>query len=357
MRIYIDEAGLFVVPPSGWHSYSLVLALIIPSAHEDDLFYEFLRLRDDWPVKGIEIKGSSLDEKQTAQVIELLLRHDVLVHFIGLDMATHHHVLVENFKRLQADQLVAHITPEHNPSMVRSLQEMADKIRKMPNQLFLQAFLTMHLLLETVQDATLYYVQRMPEELEDISWTIDRKDRTTITQMEEMWSTLFMPISETHFAKNPFGALAGADYSHFDKRYTFKKDNIDAEMAKHMEWLRETHGLEPFDEHDTGVNAGRLFKEQREFKDSRDSLGLQLADILVTTLRRAFNGNLQVHGWRKFGGLLVRRKNMGAYFIQLGPGKGPIKMQKQAAFVCHVLDNRAKSMLVDELCDAEVRGK
>lgn len=51
--------------------------------------------------------------------------------------------------------------------------------------------------------------------------------------------------------------------------------------------VRETYELEPFDDHDTGVDSRRLFKEQREFKDSRDSLGLQLADILATTLRRA----------------------------------------------------------------------
>jgi hypothetical protein len=41
MRIYIDEAGLFAVHPGGPHSYSLVLALIIPSTHENQVFHEF----------------------------------------------------------------------------------------------------------------------------------------------------------------------------------------------------------------------------------------------------------------------------------------------------------------------------
>jgi hypothetical protein len=44
MRIYIDEAGAFVPPNPPHSSFSLVLALIIPTVSERELFYEFLRL-------------------------------------------------------------------------------------------------------------------------------------------------------------------------------------------------------------------------------------------------------------------------------------------------------------------------
>lgn len=74
MRIYIDEAGAFVPPNPPRSLFSLVLALIIPSTIEKDLFYEFLRLRDTWPNQSIEIKGSSLNESQAAEVINLVLR-------------------------------------------------------------------------------------------------------------------------------------------------------------------------------------------------------------------------------------------------------------------------------------------
>ena len=51
MNIYVDEAGLFVPPKEG-HRYSLVLALVIPMANEEELLYEFIRLRDRWPDKA-----------------------------------------------------------------------------------------------------------------------------------------------------------------------------------------------------------------------------------------------------------------------------------------------------------------
>jgi hypothetical protein len=216
----------------------------------------------------------------------------------------------------------------------------------MPNQLFLQAFVTVHLLLDLIPEALLYYVQRMPEELGDIAWIIDRKDRT-LTQMEEMWSCLILPFSESHYAKERFHCLAGADYFHFHKRYSSRRDNMDPEAARHMERVREAYGVRALKENDYIVNANKLFKEQRDFQDSKDDLGLQLADILATTLRRALNGNLQKDGWKDFGGLIVRRRDIGSYFMQMGRGDS-LKMPKHAASVCRILDARAKSMLVPD---------
>ena len=261
-------------------------------------------------------------------------------------MATHDQLLVANFKRGQANELTARLTPQHSLDIVQSQKQMSDTIHKMSNQLFLQAFVTVHLFLDMLPEALLYYVQRVPEELGDIAWIIDRKDRTR-TQMEEMWSSLILPFSESHYAKERFHCLKGADYSHFHRRYACRRSSVDPETARHMEWVRSTYRLRDLTEDDFIVNANKLFKEQRDFKDSKDCLGLQLADILATTLRRALNGNLQKPGWKEFGGLVVRRRNIGSYFMQMGRG-GSLKMPKHAASVCRTLDARAKSMLVPD---------
>ena len=115
MRIYIDEAGPFLPPNPPRSLFSLVLALIVPTAIEKDLFYEFLRLRDTWPNQNVEIKGSSLDESQAAQVISLLLRYDTLVQFIALDANMHPDPVVEDLKNRQADGVTANITDTKAP--------------------------------------------------------------------------------------------------------------------------------------------------------------------------------------------------------------------------------------------------
>src|SRR5439155_14776752 len=104
-------------------------------AIEKDLFYEFLRLRDTWPNQDVELKGSSLNESQAAQLISLVLKYDTLVQFIALDANTHPDPVVEDFKNRQADGVTANITREHHPGPIPHLHQLGEAVRAMPNQL------------------------------------------------------------------------------------------------------------------------------------------------------------------------------------------------------------------------------
>lgn len=343
MRIYIDEAGAFVPPRSAYTSFSLVLALLIPSQIEQELFYEFLRLRDGWPIQAVEIKGSSLNESQAAQLINLVAEYDVLIQFVALDTNTHPDASVEEFKNKQADSVTKGITREHHPNVAFELHRLGEAVRAMSNQLFLQTFAMWLLIIKTLRMGTLYYVQRQPEELGDISWVIDRKDKT-ITQMEDTWSTLILPMSEKVFATEPLMTIKGEDYSRFRARYGFTDATAAPEMLRHMRWLRSFYGKPegPI----LGIDIGRLLTDQRAFQDSRDSLGLQLCDMLAAILRRAFNNQLQAAGWKDFGKLLIRQRDPSDGFIQLGPG-GDTYMPAHTKKVWQALDRKAKDMLVE----------
>jgi hypothetical protein len=342
MRIYIDEAGPFLPPNPPRSLFSVVLALIVPTAIEKDLLYEFLHLRDKWPNQKVEIKGSSLNESQAAQLISLVLRYDLLVQFIALDANKHPDPLVEDFKNRQADAITANITREHHPGSLLHLHQLGEAVRAMANQLFLQAFATWELIIRTIREGTLYFVQRQPAELGNIAWVIDRKDRT-ITQMEETWSMLILPMSENAFGREPLACIAEEDYSYFEARYGFTEATADPEMVRHSQWLSSVYG-KPRTKEGVGIDAKRLLTEQRTFEDSRHCLGLQLADMLASILRRALNNRLQFPAWKDFGGLLVRQQNPGSGFIQLGAGSD-VPMQGHARKVCQVLDARAKGMI------------
>jgi hypothetical protein len=225
--------------------------------------------------------------------------------------------------------------------MTAQLRGLADAIRRMPNQLFLQAFLTIDLVLKVIEDSTLYYVQRVPAELGSIAWVIDRKDQT-ITEMEDTWSTLVLPMSESHFAKTPLPCLIGADYSRFDAHY--KIDANDQEMIRHVKWMREAYGVQDVDR-PLGLNSTVLLSEQRQFSDSAGSLGLQLADMLATILRRALNDRLQAPGWKNFGRLLVADRR--TPFLQFGEPDGRSqRMHGQVEKVWPVLKTGNREMLV-----------
>jgi hypothetical protein len=271
----------------------------------------------------------------------------VMVDFCAVDMATHADAVAGDFKLRQAAALTANLTPGHHPDVARRLHEDAAKVREMPNQLFLQAFLTIRLVLELIEEGTLYYVQRLPEELAEIAWFIDPKDRT-ITQMEEIWTTYILPMGESHFFKKPLVSLRGADYSHFDAHYGFTADTVDAEMAAHLDWLEQVYGAHPLAGGQTALDAKLLLSEKREFPDSRNSLGIQLADMLATVLRRALNNRLQYAGWKDFGKLLVSKAKEKFYLLQLGPAGGsPQTIEGHGKQVILTLIAESKPMVLD----------
>ena len=344
MRIFIDEAGPFLPPTSSASSYSLVLALIVPHSSETELFYQFLRLRDSWPKQQIEIKGSTLDESRSAQVIDLLSSFDVVVDFVAVDMALHAKNVVETFKSAQAAAITARVTREYKSEMVFELVQLEQTIRAMPNQLFVQAELNIKLIIDVLQIALLYYVQRKPEELGDIAWEIDGKGRTP-TEMEETWSTLVLPASESHFMKTPLIFLKEADYSHFARYET--DPATDEDMARHIEWLAAAHGKPELAQKGTVVNSRRLLTEQRTFGDSFNSLGLQLADMVASILRRGLNGKLQKSGWKNIGKLVVRQSRPG-WLSRLGPETDAPPFPRTVVEIWDELTASAKSMLLDK---------
>jgi hypothetical protein len=344
MRIYIDEAGAFI-PPQGKRKFSLVLALVVPAATEDALFYGFLRLRDAWPEKGVEIKGSKLDEIQTAEVMNLLAAHEAIAEYRAIDMTLHPNDVIDEFKERQAAALTANLTPAHAQAVARRLKEDGDAIRSLSNPLFVQAFLTIELILELLDVSINYFAQRRPEELGRFAWTIDRKDRT-VTQMEQLWSTLILPFGVPRSALRPYAKVEGFDYSHFAK-YEIDEDTADEKMRRHLQWMRENlPSSNPLPPKLRCLDAKRIWTEERCFEDSQNNLGLQLADIASTTLCRALNGNLQQSGWEPMARLLIRKKT--APFLQIGKaadGQHP-PLEAHAATVWTTLHGKGVSMML-----------
>jgi hypothetical protein len=344
MNIYLDEAGPFI-PPHGKRRYSLVFALVIPQATETEVFYKFLRLRDAWPQQAVEIKGSKLNEQQTAAVLEILAEHNVIAEYYAIDMLLHPKVVIDEFKERQAAAITANLTSEHAKAVVRRLHEDAEGIRRLANPLFVQAFISIKLSLDMIDVAMNYYAQRQPRELGEFAWTIDRKDRA-VTEMEQLWSALMLPMGESRSSLYPYARVEGFDYTHFAK-YEVDEATAEDKMSRHLKWMRETlPSASPRTEPLRCIDAKKLWTEKRSFEDSKNSLGLQLADIAATTLCRALNGNLQQAGWKPISRLLIRKKT--APFLQIGRaarGQHPA-LDPVAEKVWRTLDANSQSMVL-----------
>ena len=261
-------------------------------------------------------------------------------------MAWHTESDLTEFKQHQARKVVESLTPEHQPTLVAEMKELSQILAGTPNQLFVQAYLTIELIGRVVQIATLYYSQRIPEELGAFDWVVDRKDRE-LTAMERLWTTLIVPIGQTRALGERFNTIEEGNYARFD-RFRLMIEGTDQD--KDVQWLEENSVFPKRPGEPRKIfDMRKVLQESFRFGDSENELGLQLADIAASACRRAFNGNLQQSGWEKLGRLLVKKDGklpiIGLSTPQQVVGRDR-RLHEAPAQVWLTLDSAAKSMWV-----------
>jgi hypothetical protein len=138
----------------------------------------------------------------------------------------------------------------------------------------------------------------------------------------------------------PLIQLEGADYSHFEK-FCETTETAPKHIREHVKTPS------PFEY----VKGREIYGENVCFENSHRSLGIQLVDILTTSIRRAMNGKLGIDGWGEIGRLMVgplRRKQV-IHLVDLsGEGMTAYLGEKNPPFyqVLHVVDQTCKPMVI-----------
>lgn len=336
MQIFVDESGIFTVPPTKQPSISCVSALVIPDDIYDKICNDFKALKATWGFALTKVKGKLLDEPQVFEVIQMLINRDILLEITAIEMSSQTNDAITRHKLAQAEKMIENLTPRHKPSFVKSLKDVQTKLKDTTNQLYTQAVVSFDLICNVLQNSVLYYVQRKPQELGHFRWVIDAKDKK-LTPYEALWSKLLLPMHQSHFLREPLIMLRGADYSHFE-RFCHVADAPPAH-------LRQVVGdVRPFEYIDTNAIMKDL-----SFLTSDQDLGLQLVDILCNAAQRAMNGKLKFLGWRNIGFLTVQAQkgNQEVHLVDL-TGKTSRTMSGRdvpyGSFVLHV-ERTAKPML------------
>jgi hypothetical protein len=311
MQIYLDESGSFV-PPRQPNRVSAVGALVVPDRQGIDLFAKFEALTTRWATNGEEVKGSTLSEIQIAGVIELVGQYDCLFDVRGIDMGLHDVARIGTFQDRQASAVTAEITASHHHSWREWAAATEGRMRSLSPQLFTQAMLTIYLVLDLLQTATIYYVQRRPEELGQFRWRVDPKDPTHRTELEMLWTDVILPMGQTQSIKEPFATIPGCDYSYFGRFYV-DRDDMPADLARHAGERRRRDG---------GIDVEKILQDLT-FPDSRTESGLQITDILLSAFCRALNGTLGERGWTMLGRLMTTTQDSRSrlVFLRLDPAE------------------------------------
>ena len=152
-----------------------------------------------------------------------------------------------------------------------------------------------------------------------------------ITPHEEWWRQCVKPLLQSLSIREPLPMLKSGDYSAF--RRNFPSLPVPDYLREHV----------PSNLVSVGDLSGIL--REIEFDDSRQQVGLQIADALTNCVRRALIGNVQADGWRHVRKLMIRRRGGAVKFISMGSG-GPIR-ERPYGLVAKMLAEGHRSMLTE----------
>lgn len=303
MKIFIDESGNFA-ESSDW---GVVCGLAIPHKEIGPASRELKFRSQKWPTENGEIKGRLLDPVHFHELVEVLYRHDAVLHSAAINIATEDYKEIDNHKRIQGEKLTQHLGPEHHPELVAQIWRLRSTLEKMPSQLYVQCVLQTDLIAATVEDTANYFSQRRPRELANFEWSVDAKDPNKITTQEEWWRLTLGPLLESRSMRQPFGIVRDEDFdvSYFEKSYLFEKEQWYPDRPREM---RE------------GYDIRKIVLDSVTFDDSRSDILLQAVDVLANHLRRVMAGRIENRDViRSLGRLQIPRRKQSVRILSLAP--------------------------------------
>lgn len=313
MHIFIDESGTFSHSANGTSSVSAVGALVIPSTKLASFDKLYGRLRAKLPKHNGEVKGRLLSEAGLASVVSVLYKLGCIFEAVATDSSFHTPDEILAHRKGQEQKITKHLTEEHHPNLVREVTALRAQLSEMPIQLYLQAVAMSELVYHTMNHANLFYCTRLPQELGSYHWRIDGKNRIGITQWEDWWHKVVLPVTESKTVREPMIAMEGGDYRWHDQ---FRVEP--SEYKKQFMPNTERHDC---------YDLNRVLREDFSFSSDIE-YGLEAADILVNALRRSLAGNYTRQGWLSLRSLMIHRKQHYVHMISLGKETGRVKYSK-----------------------------
>lgn len=313
MLIFIDESGSVGEIGVGASIFT-VGALILPEGKWEKLRKAYGRIRPRLPQEKGEVKGRKLNEAQAAEILQLLRRHEALFEATVIDLGIHTAEIVALHQARQAEGMTSNLTDEHHPNVVEAIWKARRQLEGFKPPYYIQAILTFLLIRNVLTIAPNYYAQRRPHELAAFHWVIDAKGTDeTPTTWETWWSTFIMPWMQTELIHKPIGWYRDANFRHMERFETEPTQFFSSLLPSNFDGTRPKP-----------LNLQMILGESFRFSYKVEP-GLELADIVTTTLRRALRGHMRPGGWRHLRDLLVNRRGENIHLLAFNGAANPAK--------------------------------
>lgn len=317
LHIFIDESGTFTGTGAKQPAVSVIGALVIASHRLPRLLEKYAKLRLALPKRKGEVKGSQLDEKQVAAVVELLRKNGALFFASMIDLGSHTAEEIANHRDKRSASLSGNLTDKHSKELRNGVADLQRRLAGFPEQLYVQGVVMTDLLYQITDEMIVYHCQRFPKELQEFHWIVDAKNPSAVTDWEDWWSNTIVIWLQSMSLAQPGSFLPGGDYRHFRR---FMMDGL-------PDYVRDANpraGRSPA----MVIDLQKMYRESFSFSSDPEP-GLELVDIVTNALRRGLIGNLGDEAWLPLRGLMIHRSD--TYVNAVGLGEAGLTLVKPLA--------------------------
>ena len=337
LHIYIDESGVFK-PASHGDAWSVVAAFVIIEKDERLLkqLVTQLKLACGKTYKD-EIKLKDISEDRYISFLSALARSTGgTLYCTATDMSFVSDSAVIQHRDIQSEKIVEHKDKMHYETARTGLELLSDQVKRLSPQLYMQLVCQVNLIADVINRAILFYVQRNPKNLSRFRWRIDQKN-TEKNEYEDAFEKVAPALLQSISLENPSIAVREFDYTAMSK-FTYTKANA-------PNYLNECYGLSVNVEN--SLNVGKIMRDDLSFPDSKECIGVQVADLLASGIRRALRGQFEKLNdiSRLLGNLMVQALKDQMPINLISFREGPIDNQHTKRVVMN-FNRYSKAMLL-----------
>ncbi|WP_289329224.1 DUF3800 domain-containing protein [Pseudomonas sp. 'CRE Jenny 4'] len=342
MHIFIDESGLFSTEPN-LHAWSTVGGVAIPdgslnkvaealenlkNAHGVELSKEFKRDRPDCASEPYQEFLKKLDSANCT--LYVLSTRSSPAEAVALKK--HRSATIEAIRNYAKKVTDAASHAEEVICLIESLSQQEY------NQCVLQSQMISDMLPKMVS----YYAGVLPTEIGRFKWVVDRKNIAE-NRYERSFKELYIGLVSVRSKRQTSSLLAGRDYSVFSNAFS-PNENVEVLLKRSKEMFEIDHT------HLAGsampVSFGALLQNEFSLEDSKNSVGIQVSDLLISSVNRCLKQNYTDNNKmaKALGKLMVNAPRIEEQSLKVF-GHGPAgPLDKVPAKLIELMDESSKQL-------------
>ena len=335
VNIYIDESGSFVSAPTKG-SWNVVVAVAAPESARAAIESEVRALKQGSSTPfAAEVKLNALDEIKYLRFLEGLSETHALLFATATDAGLNTPERIARHQSIQVSKILESVPRMKFEGGKQGVALLATQLETIPIQLYAQLICQVDLLHDVVRRSINYFAQRIPGTLREFRWRIDQKN-TSKTTYENAFEKIAPVLLQTRSFREPGARVEGFDYRHLSQ-YEFPEDEI-------PDYLEADYGLRV----ERALNIQKLIRGNLRFEDSKKIIGIQVADLLASGLRRCLRGGFTANSSvaQALGRLTLQneRGKFPVHFIGFSEEEGEV--DETASLVIKAIAAHSRSMII-----------